>query len=54
MHGGQRLSDAQYHRARAEQERQLARRAQSREARERHAHLMQLHQLRGDGLILLG
>lgn len=47
-----RTSDDLYHHVRAEQERRLARLARTPQARERHAELMRLHELRRDGLPL--
>lgn len=46
--------DVLYHHRRAEQERDLTRRARCHEARKRHAELMRLHQCRRDGLPLPG
>lgn len=42
--------DVQYHRVRAEQERALIDRAANRAARDSHAELMRLHQMRHDSL----
>jgi hypothetical protein len=47
-----RTSDDLYHHVRAEQERHLARHAQTREAHDRHAELMRLHELCRDGSTL--
>jgi hypothetical protein len=46
--------DLRYHQQRIEQERVLARRAPTSEARRCHAELMRLHELRRDGLPLPG
>ena len=45
-----RTADDRYHHHRAEQERGLAKRARTREARESHAELMRLHESRRDAL----